>query len=218
MFGGAGTGDTSGFGGLVRPLPALTSTPRPFDEPSESLFGALERALPRLDEAIERVVVDRGELTLHVRREHLLTVAQTLRDTPSLRFEFLSSVSGVDYLDVDPTGRRLHAVAHLLSMTHRRRIRLEVSLTAEDPHVPSLTPLYPGADWHERETWEMYGINFEGHPDLKHIYLPTEFEGFPLRKDFPLLPRVVKPWPGIVDVEPMPGEDPSESEEEALPE
>jgi NADH-quinone oxidoreductase subunit C len=85
--------------------------------------------------------------------------------------------------------------------------------------MPTWTGVFHGADWHERETWEMYGINFEGHPGLRHIYLPSEFEGFPLRKDYPLLPRVVKPWPGIVDVEPMPGEDPSEGdEEEALPE
>jgi NADH-quinone oxidoreductase subunit C len=77
------------------------------------------------------------------------------------------------------------------------------------------TGVYAGADWHERETWEMYGIDFVGHPELKHIYLPSEFEGHPLRKDFPLLPRVVKPWPGIVDVEPMPGEEPGDGDEDA---
>ena len=68
-------------------------------------------------------------------------------------------------------------------------------------------PVYPGADWHERETWEMFGIEFDGHPALRHLYLPFEFEGHPLRKDYPLLAREVKPWPGLVDVEPMPGED-----------
>jgi NADH-quinone oxidoreductase subunit C len=68
-------------------------------------------------------------------------------------------------------------------------------------------PVYAGAAWHEREAWEMFGISFEGHPNLIHLYLPGEFEGHPLRKDFPLLSRRVKPWPGIVDVEPMPGED-----------
>jgi NADH-quinone oxidoreductase subunit C len=80
--------------------------------------------------------------------------------------------------------------------------------------MPTWTGVYSGADWHERETWEMYGITFEGHTDIRHIYLPSDFEGFPLRKDFPLLPRIVKPWPGIVDVEPMPGEDPGEDETE----
>jgi NADH-quinone oxidoreductase subunit C len=73
--------------------------------------------------------------------------------------------------------------------------------------LESWVPVYPGADWHERECWEMYGVVFDGHPALRHLYLPSEFEGHPLRKDFPLLSRVVKPWPGLVDVEPMPGDD-----------
>lgn len=74
----------------------------------------------------------------------------------------------------------------------------------ESMSVPTWIPSYAGANWHERETHEMYGIGFDGHPDLRNLYLPGEFEGFPLRKDFPLLSRLVKPWPGIVDVEPMP--------------
>ncbi len=75
---------------------------------------------------------------------------------------------------------------------------------ADDLDVPTWTNTYAGADWHEREAWEMYGINFVGHPGLRHIYLPGDFEGNPLRKDYPLIPRMVKPWPGIVDVEPLP--------------
>ena len=70
--------------------------------------------------------------------------------------------------------------------------------------VPSWVGVYPGASWHEREVFEMFGIEFDGHPDLRKLYLPGDFEGFPLRKDFPLLARIIKPWPGIVDVEPMP--------------
>jgi NADH-quinone oxidoreductase subunit C len=186
MFGGTGTGDTSGFGGLVRPLPALGSTSRPFDDTNENLYGAVEKAFPGLDDAIERVVVDRGELTLHLRRESLLEVAQVMRDAPELRFEFLSSVSGVDYLGVDPTGRRLHSVVHLLSMTHRRRIRLEVSVTVEDPHVPSLTSIYPTADWLEREAFDFFGIVYDGHPGLTRIMMPDDWEGHPQRKDYPL--------------------------------
>jgi NADH-quinone oxidoreductase subunit C len=85
-------------------------------------------------------------------------------------------------------------------------VTLKVDL-GDDLTIDSWIPVYAGADWHERETWEMYGITFVGHPYLRHIYLPSGFEGHPLRKDFPLLARVVKPWPGIVDVEPMPGED-----------
>jgi NADH-quinone oxidoreductase subunit C len=97
-------------------------------------------------------------------------------------------------------------------------VHLKSDVPDDTMTMPTWMRVYSGADWHERETWEMYGINFEGHPDLRHIYLPSDFEGFPLRKDFPLLPRVVKPWPGIVDVEPMPGEDPSEGDEEVAAE
>ncbi len=82
----------------------------------------------------------------------------------------------------------------------------------ESMSVPSWLPHYAGANWHEREAHEMFGIGFEGHPDLRNLYLPGEFEGFPLRKDFPLLSRMVKPWPGIVDVEPMPVVDEGEGD------
>jgi NADH-quinone oxidoreductase subunit C len=114
---------------------------------------------------------------------------------------------------------RFQLLARVIDIRTRHvGVHLKADVPNDTMTMPTWSTVYHGADWHERETWEMYGINFEGHPELKHIYLPSDFEGFPLRKDFPLLPRVVKPWPGIVDVEPMPGEDPSESEEEALPE
>jgi NADH-quinone oxidoreductase subunit C len=94
---------------------------------------------------------------------------------------------------------RRHAEAHL-------NVVLKADLPDDDLRVASLVPLYSGANWHERECWEMFGITFDGHPGLRHLYLPGAFEGHPLRKDFPLVARLVKPWPGIVDVEPMPGE------------
>jgi NADH-quinone oxidoreductase subunit C len=83
---------------------------------------------------------------------------------------------------------------------------LKADLPADDLRIASIVPVYAGANWHERECWEMFGITFDGHPSLRHLYLPGGFEGHPLRKDFPLLARLVKPWPGIVDVEPMPEE------------
>ena len=92
------------------------------------------------------------------------------------------------------------------------RVLLKADVPDDDPRIASWTPVYSGAAWHERETHEMFGITFEGNRDLRNIYLPTEFEGHPLRKEFPLLARVVKPWPGIVDVEPMPGEDPDDED------
>ncbi len=88
----------------------------------------------------------------------------------------------------------------------KRHVSVTLKVDVPDSLViESWVPVYAGANWHERETWEMFGITFAGHPDLRHIYLPLGFEGFPLRKDFPLLARMVKPWPGIVDVEPLPG-------------
>ena len=88
-----------------------------------------------------------------------------------------------------------------------RGLTLKTDVDEAAPSVASWVPVYPGADWHERECWEMFGFAFDGHPSLRHLYLPSEFEGHPLRKDFPLLARVVKPWPGLVDVEAMPGDD-----------
>jgi NADH-quinone oxidoreductase subunit C len=88
----------------------------------------------------------------------------------------------------------------------RTRVVLKTDVDESTMRAESWVPVYPGADWHEREAWEMFGIVFDGHPSLRHLYLPSEFEGHPLRKDYPLLAREVKPWPGLVDVEGMPGE------------
>jgi NADH-quinone oxidoreductase subunit C len=103
-------------------------------------------------------------------------------------------------------------VAHIGDPGRSWGVTLKADLP-EDLHVESWTSVYAGADWHEREAWEMYGVTFVGHPGLRHIYLPSGFEGHPLRKDFPLVARQVKPWPGIVDVEPMPNE--GEDDEDA---
>ena len=187
-FGVSGSGDTSGFGGLTRATAMPDATPKPFggwfDELSEELELALADGNLPAESAIEKVVVDRGEITFFVRREHLVEVARTLRDEPGLRFEICHSVSGAHYLA--DTGRELHTVIHLLSITHKRRIRLEVVCPDADPHVPSVTSVWPGADWHERETWDMFGIRFDGHPALTRILMPDDWPGHPQRKDYPL--------------------------------
>ncbi len=108
---------------------------------------------------------------------------------------------------------RFQLLAHLYSTRSHLGVVFKADLPDDDLRVASWVPVYHGADWHERETWEMFGIEFTGHPNLAHIYLPSGFEGHPLRKDFPLLARRVKPWPGIVDVEPMPGGAGDEEEE-----
>jgi NADH-quinone oxidoreductase subunit C len=191
MFGVTGSGDTSGFGGLVRQPADPRSAQRPYGGWFDEVADALEAAYPQLHDAVRRVVVDRGEITFHLKPERLLAVCRVLRDDPALRFELLSSVSGVDYLDAaqaTPADRvaRLHAVYHLTSMTYRRRIRLEVAVSADDPRVPSVTSVYPTADWQERETWDMFGIVFEGHPALTRILMPDDWDGHPQRKDYPL--------------------------------
>lgn len=104
---------------------------------------------------------------------------------------------------------RFQVIARVYSLTTKLGLTLKADVGAPDGSGPltigSWTATYPGADWHEREAFEMFGITFVGHPGLRKIYLPGDFEGHPMRKDFPLLARLVKPWPGIVDVEPMPG-------------
>lgn len=184
MFGAKGTGDTSGYGRLVRRESARTSSPRPYGGYFDEVADELGRVLADSDAAIERVVVDRGELTFHVSREHIAAVARNMRDEPSLRFEMCSGVSGVHY--PRDSGRELHAVYHLLSMTHNRRVRLEVSCPDADPHIPSVVDTYPTADWHERETWDFFGIVFDGHPALTRIEMPDDWPGHPQRKDYPL--------------------------------
>ncbi|AEA27696.1 NADH-quinone oxidoreductase subunit C [Pseudonocardia benzenivorans] len=190
MFGVHGTGDTSGFGGLRLPAHAPAPAERPFggwfDEVADDLVAALDERGTR--GAIQQVTIDRGEITFYIAAERILEVCRTLRDDPSLRYELCSAVSAVDYgVDVP---QRLHVVYHLLSMTYRRRIRLEVALDwaggAENPHLPSVVEVYPTADWHERETWDMFGIVFDGHPALTRILMPDDWDGHPQRKDYPL--------------------------------
>ena len=186
MFGAEGSGDTSGYGRLVRTVALPAGSPRPyggyFDEVVDSLEAALGEDASAA--AIERVVVHRDELTLEISREALPTVAQALRDEPDLRFELCLGVSGVHY--PDEAGRELHAVYPLMSITHNRRIRLEVAAPDADPHIPSLFGVYPTTDWHERETYDFFGIIFDGHPALTRIEMPDDWVGHPQRKDYPL--------------------------------
>ncbi|HTK61119.1 MAG TPA: NADH-quinone oxidoreductase subunit C [Pseudonocardia sp.] len=187
MFGVHGTGDTSGFGGLRLPAYSPAPAERPyggwFDDFADELLAAMaERGIP--GDSIRQVTVDRGEMTLYVARERITDICSAMRDGDGLRFELCSSVSGVDYGEdvVD----RLHVVYHLTSMTFRRRIRLEVSVSVEDAHVPSVVSVYPTADWQEREVWDMFGVIFDGHPALTRILMPDDWEGHPQRKDYPL--------------------------------
>ena len=189
MFGVRGTGDTSGYGGLVSPREMPGHTPPPYEDDDDEVIRALTAALqerggPTFRDAVEKVVVHAGQLTLQVLREHLPAVAVALRDDPALRFEMSLGVSGVHYPEA--TGRELHVVYPLQSITHNRRVMLETWAPDADPHVPSLIRIYPTTDWHERETYDFFGVIFDGHPSLTRIQMPDDWEGHPQRKDYPL--------------------------------
>ncbi|MFJ6621065.1 NADH-quinone oxidoreductase subunit C [Kitasatospora sp. NPDC091335] len=212
MFGAKDSGDTSGFGGLAAPIALPGPSERPyggpggtggqsgpggqtgqsgaaaghgiFDEIADELEGALEEQGLDPAEVIEKTVVDRGELTFHIDRAHLLRTARILRDDPALRFELCLGVSGVHY--PGDKGRELHAVYHLRSITHGRLIRVEVTAPDADPRIPSVVSVYPTNDWHEREAYDFFGIVFEDHPALTRIMMPDDWLGHPQRKDYPL--------------------------------
>ena len=160
----------------------------------EELVAALAARYPD-------AIVARGPAVLTVARENLLATLEDLAAEP-FSFGFLSNVTATDWPGSDP---RFWVAYELLSLEHRHRLRVKVGLPESDPCIPSVTERFPTANWHERETYDFFGIVFEGHPDLTRILLPDDWDGHPLRKDFPLLARIVKPWPGIVDVEGMPG-------------
>jgi NADH-quinone oxidoreductase subunit C len=146
----------------------------------------IEKAVrERFGEAVTTSAQFRGELTLSLRRAAIHDVCLFLRDAPELRFNFLSSVTAVDYLNM---GRvpRFDVVYHLLSLEHLHRLRLKVAVPEDDAHIASIVDVWLGADWYERETYDMFGIVFDGHPNLARILMPDDWQGHPLRKDFPV--------------------------------
>jgi NADH-quinone oxidoreductase subunit C len=125
------------------------------------------------------VVVARDEASVSLGREDLLSALEAFRADPALRLDFLSSVTATDWPGRDP---RFWVVYELSSSELHHRLRVKVGLHEDDLHVPSVTGLFPTADWHERETFDFYGVVFDGHPDLRRILLPDDWEGWPLRK------------------------------------
>jgi len=136
----------------------------------------------QLGDAINSATIAFEELNIEARRAEILNVLGFLRDDPICKFTQLIDIAGVDY---PSKARRFEVVYHLLSMNHNQRIRVKIT-TDEDTAVQSSVPLFPNANWYEREAFDMYGIAFENHPDLRRILTDYGFEGFPLRKDFPL--------------------------------
>jgi len=194
------------------------------DHLRESLVDRLRSAIG--DALIDALVKPGDDVWVRVRSDAWRQTGLALRD--ELGMDYFCFLSAIDWMpspygksEDDPTEpaperddtitqgyaggeTRFQVLARVVSSAQHVGINIKADVADGGP-IESWIPVYAGANWHEREAWEMFGINFAGHPDQRHLYLPTEFEGFPLRKDFPLLARLVKPWPGIVDVEPMPG-------------
>ncbi len=201
-------------------------------EPDELREGVLARIGDALGDALLGSHIRPGDdLWIRVGRGDWVEAGRTLRDQIGCRyFTFLSVIDwmpspfGLDensQTDVDPDEvvdipeiepgyaggeTRFQVFARVASLTEHFGVTVKCDLPDDDLSIDSWVNTYAGVEWHEREAHEMFGVSFTGHPDLRNLYLPTQFEGNPLRKDFPLLARRVKPWPGIVDVEAMPEE------------
>jgi len=147
-------------------------------------FGspALRRLLEFFPRQVEATHADLGDATARVAPGGLLEIMRLLRDEPGLDFEMLTDVTAVDYLGEEP---RFELVYHLYSVKRNHRVRIKSRVPESAPEIASLVSLWPSADWMEREVWDLYGIRFLGHPDLRRILLYEEFEGHPLRKDYP---------------------------------
>jgi NADH-quinone oxidoreductase subunit C len=133
--------------------------------------------------AVQGVKWDREEMSVYSDRAFIREAAITLRDDPTLKYDFLSDLTCVD---VYPNEPRFQVIYHLLSMTRKERIRLKVWLTGDDASIESLTSVWAGANYFEREIWDLFGVRFLGHPNLARIMMPENWEGHPLRKDYPV--------------------------------
>jgi NADH-quinone oxidoreductase subunit C len=148
----------------------------------------LARLRERLGDGVLETHDFRGDHTAVIRREAITEALGRCRDNPELAFDLLTDLSAVDYLKFPgrEDGPRFEVVYHLYSVAHNHRLRLKVRVEQDDAWVPTATALWPIADWLEREVWDMFGIRFEGHPDLRRLLLPEEFVGHALRKDYPI--------------------------------
>jgi len=205
------------------------------DERRDAIVAAVAA---RLGDAVVGSHVEPGvDVWVRVTRDGWAEAAQAVHDLGFTFFDFLSAIDWYPNIhgknEEPPTNpitvpatsaelehgvtggeTRFQLIARVFSPEQKLGVHLRCDLPDDDLSAPTWSRIYPGADWNEREVCEMFGIDFPGHPNLVHLYLPGGFEGHPLRKDFPLLARHVKPWPGLVDVEAMPGEPDDDAEAE----
>ncbi|MDQ4145182.1 MAG: NADH-quinone oxidoreductase subunit C [Actinomycetota bacterium] len=157
----------------------------------ESAVGAL----------VENLRVNFGHVDVYCRPADLVEVARKLRDEPECAFHFFSFLSAIDRSEFADEPGGLEVLVHLYSPEHAQHVTIHVPVAADQPVCPSLTGLFKGSDWHEREAAEMFGIDFEGHPRLVNLYLPEDFDGHPGLRSFKIPTRLVKDWPGAKDPE-----------------
>jgi NADH-quinone oxidoreductase subunit C len=155
--------------------------------------AVVEKLQARLPGSVRGVTEFRGDLTVTVRREDIARAGEVLKTDPDLAFDMVIDVLGIDMYRPE---ERFEVVYNLYSLKNREYVRLKVLVDEQDLTVPTVTGVWAGANWHERETYDMFGIVFTGHPDLRRMFMPEEFEYFPLRKDFPTM--------GIPDSLPLP--------------
>jgi NADH-quinone oxidoreductase subunit C len=143
----------------------------------------VEEARKHYGDVVQDVVVFRGETTLVIDPQKIVEMAEFLRDSDGLEYILLSNLCGVDYYPAEP---RFAVVYDLYSMIYNRRLRVKAYLPGDEPRLPSLVHVWPAANFQEREVFDMFGIEFTGHPYLKRILMPADWEGYPQRKDYPL--------------------------------
>ena len=152
----------------------------------EKKSAVLERLVGKFGDDIVSTHSDFGDDTALVRRERIVEICTFLRDDPGLRFDFAMDLTGVDYLGEEP---RFEVVYHLYSLEKKHRVRIKTRVPEEDPVIDSVIPVWAGMDWYEREAYDMYGIVFRNHSNLKRILMYESFVGHPLRKDYPKAKR-----------------------------
>jgi NADH-quinone oxidoreductase subunit C len=148
---------------------------------AETLVATLQAAVPGAQ--IESAPSIDPQTTIYASRDQVPALARALRDRPEFAFTFLAELTAVDFWPKEP---RYEVVYLLVSMAHRMRLRLKVRMSGDDPHIATVSDVWPAANWLEREVWDMFGIAFDGHPDPRRLLMPEDWEGYPARKDYPV--------------------------------
>ncbi len=162
-------------------------------------IGIAEKIKEKFAEEVKEIIEFRGQVSVVLKKDRIKEIMQYLHGDPELNFNFLEDLCGVDYFGKKEP--RFEVVYHLYSFEHRHMIRLKAEVAEDDASIDSVVGIWAGANWHERECFDLFGITFNGHPDLRRVLLPEDWEGHPLRKDYPLRSDLgEKEWRGYKEV------------------